>query len=99
MKKIWYLFVFLWHLVQRLRIHNSYVRSVRKGVFRSIAYAYSKDENYVAFREKVEFDMALDIMSTLGIFKSWRHDGVFYIIYIDKGDEKTVHEAGASEGA
>ena len=91
MKKIWYLFVFLWHLVQRLRIHNSYVRSVRKGVFRSIAHAYSIDETYVSFREKMEFDIALDIMSTLGIFHHWSHDGVFYKIYIDRGDEKVVH--------
>lgn len=91
MKKIWYLLMFLWHLMQRWRAHNKYVRSVRRSVFRQISHAYFHKQDHVSYRDREEFDLAKDIMSTLGIFHHWSHDGVFYKIYIDRGDEKAVH--------
>ena len=99
MKKIWYWLTLIWHIGKRKKIHRQYVRSIRKSVFNSIAYAYTHGKDNVAFREKEKFDMAMDILSSLNLFGLWRHDGVFYIIYLkQKENEEAVHSPCAPAG-
>ena len=99
MKKIWCLLTLIWHIGKHKKIHRQYVRCVRRSVFDSIAHAYTHGKNQVTFREKEKFDMAMDILSSLNLFSLWRHDGVFYIIYLkQKENEEAVHSPGVPAG-
>ena len=41
----------------------------------------------MVFNNKEEFEIALDIVRVLKIWKSWNHDGVFYIINFDRQEK------------
>lgn len=59
------------------RIHE-FLR--RRRIFNQIARDYFEGKHNTAFRSSEDFNTALEIVKDLGIWESWRHDGVFYVI-------------------
>ena len=72
----------------QVRVRERICEYKRRGdIINRIADAYFGGKAYVVLNNKEELDIALEIVRVLKIWKSWSHDGVFYIIKFDRQEK------------